>query len=177
MRGVRAMTESKKKKDANNSANDAEPSGSEDKKEHIEEEKKGILTGAAGQIESGAGAIGRKVSEFAGKSTETAGEVYETVKLRLNTIYKAGLKWVDELSQTAQDYVDRYRYNSEMKNLSEERDSLTTELGKKAYANHKIKETTIDNLFRHNEIAALVSRIDTLDKEIVETGKKLEKKK
>lgn len=143
--------------------------GEEEKKE-----EKGLLSETAETIEAGAGAVGEKVTEIAGKTAETAGDVYDSVKKRLGSAYDTGIKWANELSRTAQQYVDNYKTNVEMKKLSDERDELTTKLGKTALAQYRQKETAPGKLLERKDLLELIKEIEKKDQEIVKKGKKLE---
>lgn len=141
------------------------------------EEEHGFLTEAAANIEAGAEAVGERVSEVADKTAEVAGEVYDAVKKRLSIAYGAGAKVVDEITHTAQGYIEKYQHNMEVKKLSEERNKLTAQLGLTTFVKYKMKQDDPKKLLEEKEILDLIKEIEELDKEIVKIGKKLEKEK
>lgn len=141
------------------------------------EEEHGLLTEAAENIEAGAEVVGEKFSKIAEKTTETAGEVFEVIQKQLSTAYESGAKVVDEITQTAQDYIEKYQHNKEVKRLIAERDTLVAQLGLTTFVKYKTKDKSSANLLEEKEIPDLIKKIETLDKEIVKIGKKLEKEK
>jgi hypothetical protein len=141
------------------------------------QEKSDFLTEASKSIESGVEVASEKISEFAGKTAETAGELYKAVKKGLSSTYDAGAKAIDEISNTAQDYIDKYKKNTEVNKLSEMRNQLYKKLGKEFFEVYKTKkEDTLKLFFNKKEILDLNSEIEKLNKDIVKIGKKLEKK-
>jgi hypothetical protein len=70
-----------------------------------------------------------KISQVAGKTSEMAGDVLDVLKKGLSQAYEAGVKVVDEIAQTAQEYTEKYKHHIEVKKLTEKRDKSTAELG------------------------------------------------
>ena len=174
------MTEIGNKK--NNVKKDATPKKTSQTKSEqsskTAEEKNDFLTGASKSIESGVDVASEKISEFAEKTAETAGELFKAVKKGLSSTYDAGAKVIDDISSTAQDYIDKYKKNMEVNKLSENREQLIKKLGADFFAEYKtIKEDSLQLFFNKKEILDLINEIEKLDKSIVKTGKKLEKNK
>ena len=138
-------------------------------------EEHGFLTEAAENVEAGAEIVGEKISDFAVKTSETAGKIFEVVKKGLSSAYDTGAKVVDEITQTSQEYIDKYKQNMEMKKLSEKRDKLTAKLGLETFSRIKMKKIIPQKLQEDKELFDLVTEIEMLNKEIVKIGKKLEK--
>lgn len=151
--------------------------GNEDKTGPPAEKAHGHLVEVAENIEAGAGVVGEKVSDIAEKTAEVAGEVFKAVKRGLSSTYEAGAKVVDEITHTAQDYLEKYKHNIEVKKLSEERDKLTAKLGFTTFVKYKMSDAAPQKLLEEKEIQNLISEIEKLDKEIVKVGKELEKGK
>lgn len=142
-----------------------------------ENKKDDFLTEAAKTIESGVDVAGEKISELADKTVETAGELFKAVKKGLSSTYDASAKVIDDISNTAQDYIDKYKKNLEVNKLSEKRDELTKKLGTLFFAEFKVKkEDTVPSFFKKEEILNLIDEIEKLNKNIVKIGKKLENK-
>jgi hypothetical protein len=138
------------------------------------EEDHGFLTEAAENIEVGAEVVGEKVSQIAQKTSEVAGEVFEALKKRLSQTYDAGAEVVDEITQTAHEYAEKYKHNVEVKKLSEERDKLIARLGLTTFVKHKLKKAAPAKLLEEKEIPDLIKKIEKLDKEIMKISKELE---
>ena len=138
----------------------------------------GPLVVAAGNIEEGAKVVGEKVSDVAStlaeKTSEVAGPVIDKVKDSVSDIAELGKKILDEISQTAQDYVEKYRYKAEMKKIGEERKALMIKFGSLIYVRYKIRNISPEMLFQEQEILRLINDIEGKDKEIIKKGKELD---
>jgi hypothetical protein len=138
----------------------------------------GPLVEAAENIEEGAKIVGEKVSEVASsiaeKTSEVTGPVIDKVKDSVSGVAELGKKVLDEISQTAQDYIEKYRHKADMKKIGEERKALTIKLGSHIYVRYKVRNFSPENLFQDQEILGLINDIEQKDKEIIEKGKELD---
>lgn len=133
-------------------------------------DEKSFLTEAAGNIEEGAKIFGEKAGKI-------AGALLGKLQKGVSQAYQASAKVVDELSQTAHDYTEKYKTELEMKNLRGQKDDLTTRLGAEVFKQIKTKGTVQDSFFQEKEISDMVERVEKLDREIVKLGKKLDQAK
>jgi len=134
------------------------------------EKEKGFIGEVADDIEEGA----KKVGE---KATEIADIVVDKLKKGLSQAYDAGAKVVDDLSQTAKVYTEKYKAESEIKKLKVEKDLLITQLGHSILKRHLEKGKVTESFFNEKETADQFNRIEMLDKQIIKTGKLLDKAK
>ena len=149
---------------------------SENKQESKQaEESTGFIDKAQESLESSAEVVKEKIGEIADKSVDTAGEVYESVKKGVFTAFDTGSKVLDDLTKSAQEYVDRFNQNMEIRKLSEQRKKLATQLGQTTYINYKVNQKIPQKLTAEKNIVDLIVKIKNLDKEIVKLGKKLGK--
>ena len=133
-------------------------------------DEKSFLTETAGNIEEGAKIFGEKAGEI-------AGALLGKLRKGVSQAYQASAKVVDELSQTAHDYTEKYKTEMEMKELRGQKDDLTTRLGAAVFKQLKTKGTVRDTFFQEKEIRDVVERVEKLDREIVKLGKKLDQAK
>ena len=138
-----------------------------------ESKKSEIVDKVQESLESGAQAAKEKISEVAEKSIDIAGEVYDTAIKGVSTAFDTGSKMIDDLTKSAQEYVDRFNQNMEIRKLSEERKELATKLGHETYVNYKVNKKIPQKLTAEKNIIDLMVRIEKIDKEIVKLGKKL----
>jgi hypothetical protein len=134
------------------------------------EKEKGFLGEVAENIGEGAKMVGEKATEF----TDI---VVDKLKKGLSHAYEAGAKVVDELSQSAQEYAEKYKAESEIKKLNGEKDRLMTQLGQSIFKHHLAGGRFAESFFNKTEIIDQFNQIATLDKKIIETGKQLDKGK
>jgi hypothetical protein len=134
------------------------------------EKEKNFLGEVAEDIGEGAKKVGEKTSEL----TDI---VVDRLKKGLSQAYEAGHKVVDELSQTAQEYVEKYRAESEIKKLKGEKDKQTAQLGQSIFKHHLAGGAVTESFFNRKEIIDQFNQIEMLDKKIIKTGKQLDKGK
>lgn len=134
------------------------------------DEEKGFLGGVAEDIGDGAKMVGEK-------ATELTDRVVDKLRKGLSQAYEAGAKVVDEMSQTAQEYAEKYKAESEIKKLKGENDKLTAQLGQCIFKQHLADGGFAESFFNRKEIIDQFSQIEMLDKKIIKIGKQLDKGK
>ena len=134
------------------------------------DEEKGFL----GEVAENIGEDARMVGE---KATEIADMIVDKLKKGFSQAYGAGAKVVDDLSRAAQGYAEKYKAESEIKKLEGEKDKLITQLGQSVFRHHLAGGGFSESFFNKKEISDQFNEIERLDKEIVETGKQLDKGK
>ena len=93
------------------------------------EREKGFFGEVAGNIGEGAKMVGEK-------GTELADLIVHKLKRGFSQAYEAGAKVVDELSQAAQEYTEKYKAESKIKKVQGEKDKLMTQLGQSIFRHH-----------------------------------------
>ena len=134
------------------------------------EKEKGLFGEAAENIGEGAKMVGEK-------ATELADIIVDKLKKGLSQAYEAGAKVIDDLSQAAQEYAEKYKAESEIKKLKGEKDKLMTQLGQSILKHHLAGGKFAESFFNKKEIIDQFNQIETLDNKIIETGKQLDKGK
>ena len=134
------------------------------------EKEKGFLGEVAENIGEGAKMVGEK-------ATELTDIVVDKLKKGLSQAYEAGAKVVDELSQAAQEYAEKYKAESEIKKLNGKKDLLITQLGHSILKRHLAEGKVTESFFNEKEIIDQFNQIEMLDKQIIDTGKQLDKAK
>jgi hypothetical protein len=134
------------------------------------EKEKGFLDEVAEDIGEGAKMVGEK-------ATELTDIIVDKLKKGLSQAYEAGAKVVDELSQAAQEYAEKYKAESEIRKLKGEKDKLMTQLGQCVFKHHLAEGRFAESFFNKKEIIDQFNQIEMLDKKIIETGKQLDQGK
>jgi len=132
------------------------------------EKEKGFLGDVVENIGEGAKMVGEK-------ATELTDIVVDKLKKGLSQAYEAGAKVVDELSQAAQEYVEKYKAESEIKKLKGEKDKVMTQLGQSIFKHHLAGERFEESFFNKKEIIDQFNQIEMLDKKIIKAGEQLDK--
>jgi len=133
------------------------------------EKEKGFLDEVAEDIGDGA----KKVRE---KATEFSDIVVDKLKKGWSQAYAAGAKAVDELSQAAQEYTEKYRAESEIKKLKGQQDKLMAQLGQSIFKHHLSGGGFAESFFNRKEITDQFNQIEIVDRKIIKIGKQLDKK-
>ena len=143
-------------------------------------EETSILKEAALNIEESAKNVSKYASgvakDVAERTSKVAEEVIRKTKKGISEAYDIGSKTVEDVQQSAMEYIDRFKSSVEMKNESAKRTRLTTKLGSLVFSKYQKQSITPDQLFNEKQIIDLIAEIQTIDKKIVKIGKKLEKK-
>jgi hypothetical protein len=134
------------------------------------EKEKGFL----GEVAENIGEDAKMVGEKAGELTDI---IVGKLKKGWSQAVEAGAKVVDELSQTAQEYAQKYKAESGIKKLEGEKDELMTQLGRSIFEHHLAGGRFTESFFNREEIIDQFNQIEMLDKKIIETGKQLDKGK
>jgi len=134
------------------------------------EKEKGFLGEAAGNIGEGAKRVGEK-------ATELTDIVVDKLKKGLSQAYETGAKAVDELSQAAHAYAEKYKAESKIKKLNGQKDLLLTQLGRSVLKRHLAAGKVTESFFNEKEVIDQFNQIETFDQQIINTGKQLDKAK
>jgi hypothetical protein len=118
------------------------------------------------------------ISEGAKVFGETASDIFhsflEKVRDTAETAFEKGHQIYEEVSLTAQSYVDRFRDQSEMARLKERRDEVSKELGYMCFMEFSGRYRFRVEFMKSDEFRKLVSQVRELDKQIIQLGEKLE---
>jgi len=144
-----------------------------------EKKKPGFFSETSENIEAGARLIGKKASklasELAGTTSDIAGKIKEEVKEPASEALATASRAIDELSDTAQEYIDKYKHRSEINRLAKERDALIKVLGQLVYLKLKSRSAKKENLSDNEEVKNLIKNIKKKDREIINIGKQSDK--
>jgi hypothetical protein len=137
------------------------------------------LVDFAENIEIGVKSVGKKMSDAAAvvveKTSTMAKPTYDKLKESFADVSELGKEMLDELTNTAQHYLEKYKNRIEMKKLNDEKNKLVHQLGNIIYVRYKIKNVGPIKLFRDPDIQTLIKDIENKNKEIVKMGKKIDK--
>ena len=128
---------------------------------------------ATAEIEKEKGILG----EVGEKASELTDMIVDKLKKGLSQAYEAGAKVVDDLSQAAQEYVEKYKTETQIKKLKGEKDELMTQLGQSIFKHHRAGGGFAESFFNTKEMIDQFNQIEMLDKKIIETGRQLDKGK
>ncbi|HER10047.1 MAG TPA: hypothetical protein ENO20_14175 [Bacteroides sp.] len=134
-------------------------SGDSPEKEIIQESKENITEGAR---------------IFSEKASDIFSRFFDKVKDAAESAYEKGSEIYESLSVNAQNYAEKFRDRSEMRNLKEDRDEVAMQLGYMCFMEYSGRYKFRAEFLKNEDFKKLMSQMRALDKEIVQIGEKLE---
>lgn len=154
------------------------PTAAETKKSDKSKDKS-FLVDAAETIDAGAKLVKDRTSEIASDIAEKASDFkdifFDRVKKGVSEAYEAGSKTIEELTETAQDYAEKYKHKIEINKLKAKQDKKYTILGSLIFEKYKVAGMTPAKVFNDKDIKELINDIENTAEQIVEQGKVLDK--
>lgn len=111
---------------------------------------------------------------FSEKASDIFKTFIEKVKETAESAYEKGSQIYENVSLSAQHYVERFKDRSEMAQLKEERDEVATQLGYMCFMEYSGRYRFRVEFMKGEEFKKLMSQLRQLDKEIIKLGEKLE---
>ena len=144
-----------------------------------ESKQKSFLVDAAENIDAGAKLVKDRTAEIAadlaGKASSFKDTLLHKVKKGVSEAYEAGSKAVEELTETAQDYAEKYKHKMEINKLKAKQNKQYTVLGSLIFEKYKVAGLTPAKLLKEKDIVSLINEIENTVEQIVEQGKALDK--
>jgi hypothetical protein len=114
---------------------------------------------------------------FSKKSSDIFNSFLDKVKKAAETAYGKSTEIVENVTLTAQDYIDTYKDRAEISNLKKVRDEVATQLGNMCYIEYSGRYKFRVEFMKSNEFKTLLAQIRELDKQIIKIGKRIEEEK
>ncbi len=115
------------------------------------------------------------VTEGAKALASLSADVLEDVKERAEELYETGSDKFEQASGVVHSYVDRFKGEQEIKQLSKEKSELTAILGDAVYHEFRKNGTVSKRFLTTKKSEKLISSIEEVDKKILKIGKELDK--
>ena len=121
---------------------------------------------------------GENIEAGAKVFSEKASDIFETflekVKETADAAVQTGSKIYENVSLTAQGYLEKFRDRTEMRNLKEQRDEVAKELGYMCFMEYSGRYRFRVEFLKSDEFKKLMTQVRELDKQIIHIGKKLD---
>ena len=144
-----------------------------------ESKQKSFLVDAAENIDAGAKLVKDRTAEIAadlaGKASSFKDTLLHKVKKGVSEAYEAGSKAVEELTETAQDYAEKYKHKMEINKLKAQQERQYTVLGSLIFEKYKVAGLTPAKVLKEKDIVELINEIEHTSVQIVEQGKALDR--
>ncbi|MEJ2053933.1 MAG: hypothetical protein P8X42_08445 [Calditrichaceae bacterium] len=109
-----------------------------------------------------------------GRASKLTDSILDKVKQGVSEAYEAGSKALEDLTETAQDYAEKYKHKLEINKLKSKQDQQYTQLGSLIFDKYKIIGIPANKLFQEKDIKNSIKEIEETAKKIVDLGKALD---
>jgi hypothetical protein len=116
------------------------------------------------------------VSEGAKALANISSDILEDVKEKAEDLYGKGAEKFEQASGVVENYVDRYKGEKEIKQLTKEKDDLNVILGSSIYHEFKKNGSISKRFLSTKKSEELFASIESIDKRILKLGKELDKR-
>lgn len=120
--------------------------------------------------------VKENVSDGAKALANISADIFEDVKDKAEELYGKGAEKFEQASGVVESYVDHYKGEKEMKQLTKEKDELNAILGSSIYHEFKKNGTVSKRFLTTKKSDDLISSIESIDKRILQLGKELDRK-
>ncbi|MEP1033486.1 hypothetical protein [Ekhidna sp.] len=117
------------------------------------------------------------VSEGAKALADISSDLLEEVKDKAEDLYGKGAEKFEQASGVVENYVERYKGEQEIKQLTKEKDELCSILGDSIYHEFKKSGTISKRFLTTKKSEELFGSIESVDKRILKLGKELDRRK
>ena len=117
-------------------------------------------------------AAGAKI--FSEKASDIFDTFLEKVKETAENAMQTGSKIYENVSLTAQDYLEKFRDRIEMRQLKEQRDEVAKELGYMCFMEYSGRYRFRVEFMKGDEFKKLMAQVRELDKQIIRIGENLD---
>ena len=156
------------------------PKQDDSQKDDFQETKKGFFEKAGEKMEDGVKAAGETVSGMADDLKDKASRFTDSLltKLKKSTqdVLDASTKFLDSLSEKAQQYQEKYKDRVEIIRMKREQEKIFSQLGKAFYDKKQATDISAQDIIKDAEFTDFVNRIDEISKKIVEQGEQIDQK-
>jgi hypothetical protein len=117
------------------------------------------------------------VSEGAKALANISSDLLEDAKEKAEDLYGKGSEKFEQASGVVESYIDRFKNEKEIKQLSKEKRDLASILGESIYHEFKKSGTISKRFFTTNKMEELFASIEAVDKQILKLGRELDQQK
>lgn len=117
------------------------------------------------------------VSEGAKALANISTDLLEDAKEKAEDLYGKGSEKFEQASGVVESYVDRFKNEKEIKQLSKEKSDLASILGESTYHEFKKSGTVSKRFLTTKKMEELFASIEAVDKQILKLGRELDRQK
>ena len=137
-----------------------------------EKEKKnepGFWDDTKENINEGAKIVGDEARDLGEKISSYSEEIFGKIKERTSEVFQSGKELTREAVNKAQEIAEKYRDQTEVRKLNEEKKKVAAQLGMSFYLILKNNDNKVpDTLLRRKAIKTTLKEMEELDQQILE---------
>lgn len=120
-------------------------------------------------INEGARAVGEEARDLGEKISSYSEEIFGKIKDRTSEVFKSGKELTQDAVNKAQEMAEKYRDQTEVRKLNEEKKKVAAQLGMSFYLILKNNDNKVpDTILRRKAIKTTLKEMEELDKQILE---------
>lgn len=120
-------------------------------------------------INEGARAVGEEARDLGEKISSYSEEIFGKIKDRTSEVFKSGKELTQDAVNKAQEMAEKYRDQTEIRKLNEEKKKVAAQLGMSFYLILKNNDNKVpDTILRRKAIKTTLKEMEELDKQILE---------
>lgn len=165
----------KSKKTQDKKAEDTQNKKQESKTNQQADES-GFWDEAKDNVSEGARIVGEEAKRIGGKISSYSEMIFGKVSESASDVYKISSEFTKDAVNSAQALAEKYKDKYEINKLNNQKKHYATQLGMKLYLGVKNNDNQVPKDFLdENDIKGLISKLEEIDKEVLEITKDEEK--
>lgn len=132
----------------------------------------GFWDDAKENVSEGAKIVGEEAKRIGGKISSYSEKIFGKISDSASDVYKISSEFTKEAVNSAQELAEKYKDKYEINKLNNQKKHYATQLGMRFYLDIKNNENRIPRGFLdENDIKALISKLESIDKEVLDLTK------
>lgn len=155
----------------------AQSTQSNEQKNTQETADSGFWDEAKDNVSEGAKIVGEEAKRIGGKISSYSEKIFGKISESASDVYKISTEFTKDAVNSAQELAEKYKDKYEINKLNNQKKHYATQLGMRFYLDIKNNDNRIPRGFLdENDIKGLISKLEKIDKEVLELTKDEEEK-
>lgn len=138
-------------------------------KKNENKNEQGFWDDTKNNINEGARVVGDEARDLGEKISSYSEEIFGKIKERTSEIFQSGKELTQDAVNRAQEVAEKYRDQTEIRKLNEEKKKVAAQLGMSFYLILKNNDNKVpDTILRRKAIKTTLKEMEELDKQILD---------
>jgi hypothetical protein len=139
------------------------------KNENKSKNEQGFWDDTKSNINEGARVVGEEARDLGEKISSYSEEIFGKIKDRTSEIFQSGKELTQDAVNRAQEMAEKYRDQTEIRKLNEEKKKVAAQLGMSFYLILKNNDNKVpDTILRRKAIKTTLKEMEELDQQILD---------